>query len=87
MPGEEIKDLDLNVYKGEILGLTSLSGHGKLALGYGMMGMYPVDGEVYYENKRIAKMDAKANIINGCMYCRMTDKVWVFWRISPWKTI
>ena len=73
MPGEEIKGLDLNVYKGEILGLTSLSGHGKLALGYGMMGMYPVNGEVYYENNRIAKMNARANIMNG-MYVLPDDR-------------
>ena len=34
MPGEEIQNLDLNVYEGEIMGLTSLPGHGKLALSY-----------------------------------------------------
>jgi len=73
MPGEEIKEFDLRVMKGEILGLTSLSGHGKLALGYGMMGMYPTGGQVYYENKRIAKMDAKANIEKG-MYVLPDDR-------------
>jgi len=65
MPGEEIKDLNLKVFKGEILGLTSLSGHGKLALGYGMMGVYPVGGEVIYENEKIEKMAAKTNILKG----------------------
>jgi len=65
MPGEEINGLDLTVFEGEILGLTSLSGHGKLALGYGVMGMYPTGGEVIYENKKIDRMDAKANILNG----------------------
>ena len=50
MPGEEIKSLDLTVYEGEILGLTGLSGHGKLALGYGLMGMYPVAGEVIFKD-------------------------------------
>jgi len=73
MPGEEIKDLDLSVFKGEIIGLTSLSGHGKLALGYGMMGIYPVGGEVYYENKRIGRLEAKANIMNG-MYVLPDDR-------------
>lgn len=73
MPGEEIQGLDLSVYKGEIIGLTSLSGHGKLALGYGMMGMYPVQGEVYYGNIKIAKMDAKANIQKG-MYVLPDDR-------------
>ncbi len=65
MPGEEIKDMDLTLFKGEILGLTSLSGHGKLALGYGFMGLYPVDGEVFYEKQKLKKMEAKTNIIRG----------------------
>ncbi len=80
MPGEEIKDLDLSVFKGEIIGLTSLSGHGKLALGYGMMGIYPVGGEVYYENKRIGRLEAKANIMNG-MYVLPDDRQG--WGILP----
>jgi simple sugar transport system ATP-binding protein len=65
MPGEEIKDLDLSVYEGEIIGLTSLSGHGKLALGYGMMGIYPIRGEVCYADIKLLKMDAKENILQG----------------------
>jgi len=73
MPGEEIKDLDLSVYQGEIIGLTSLSGHGKLALGYGMMGMYPVSGEVRYEDQRISRMDARDNIVKG-MYVLPDDR-------------
>lgn len=73
MPGEEIKDLDLNVNKGEILGITSLSGQGKLALGYGIMGMYPADGEVYYENNRMASLDARTNILRG-MYVLPDDR-------------
>lgn len=65
MPGEEFKNLDLSVYQGEIIGLTSLSGHGKLALGHGVMGMYPVSGEVRFEDQKITKMDARDNIIKG----------------------
>lgn len=73
MPGEEIRDLALSVYQGEILGLTSLSGHGKLALGYGMMGMYPVSGSVTYENETLARINARANIIKG-MYVLPDDR-------------
>lgn len=65
MPGEEIRGMDLDIFEGEILGLAGLSGHGKSALGYGVMGMYPVAGEVVYENIKIDRMDAKANIIKG----------------------
>lgn len=65
MPGEEIKNLDLEVFQGEILGLTSLSGHGKLALGYGMMGLYPASGEVFYGHEKLTFMEAKSNILKG----------------------
>lgn len=65
MPGEALKGLDLTVFEGEILGLTSLSGHGKLALGYGLMGLYPAAGEVIYKHQRIDQMDARANILKG----------------------
>lgn len=46
MPGEVIKDFDLQVYEGEILGIAGLAGHGKLALGNGVMGIYPSHGDV-----------------------------------------
>lgn len=46
MPGEQLDNLNLTVYQGEILGITSLSGHGKLAVGNGVMGLYPTDGKV-----------------------------------------
>ncbi|HPZ44039.1 MAG TPA: sugar ABC transporter ATP-binding protein [Bacillota bacterium] len=65
MPGEEIKSLDLTVYEGEILGLTGLSGHGKLALGYGLMGMYPVAGEVIFKGHKLDRMNARTNIMKG----------------------
>lgn len=65
MPGEAIKEMNLAVYKGEILGLTSLSGHGKLALGYGVMGLYPTAGEVIYEGRKLPWMNARTNILKG----------------------
>ncbi|MCT4605571.1 MAG: sugar ABC transporter ATP-binding protein [Marinisporobacter sp.] len=65
MHGEEIKQINLNVYKGEILGVTSLSGHGKLALGYGIMGRYPVTGDITYKRYGLNVMEVKKNIVNG----------------------
>jgi simple sugar transport system ATP-binding protein len=46
MPGDAIRRLNLEVRQGEILGLAGLSGHGKAALGYGLMGMCPTSGRV-----------------------------------------
>lgn len=46
MPGEEVKGIDLDVYKGEILGIGGLAGQGKVGIANGIMGLYPAEGEV-----------------------------------------
>jgi simple sugar transport system ATP-binding protein len=46
MPGEQLENLNLTIYEGEILGITSLSGHGKLAVGNGVMGLYQTTGKI-----------------------------------------
>ncbi|MBF0413511.1 MAG: sugar ABC transporter ATP-binding protein [Desulfamplus sp.] len=43
-PGDQIKSLNLTIYKGEIFGITGLSGHGRNALGAGLMGLNPTSG-------------------------------------------
>lgn len=49
MPGERLRGIDLDVYKGEILGIGGLAGHGKIALANGIMGLYQSVGQVRYE--------------------------------------
>ena len=46
MPGENVKGIDLDVKKGEILGIGGLAGQGKVGLPNGVMGLYPASGEV-----------------------------------------
>ncbi len=48
MPGERLRGIDLDVYKGEILGIGGLAGHGKIALANGIMGLYLSHGKVRY---------------------------------------
>ncbi len=45
-PGERLTGVNLRVGRGEIVGLAGLSGHGKLALAKGAMGLCPVRGEL-----------------------------------------
>ncbi len=68
MPGEEIRGVNFDIYKGEIVGLTSLSGHGKLALGYGVMGSYKTSGAVLYKDKPIEIEDIRGTINKGIYY-------------------
>lgn len=73
MDGEVLEQLNTDIYKGEILGVTSLSGHGKLALGKGLMNLYPTEGQVYMMGKDISKMSYKERIKEG-LYVLCEDR-------------
>ena len=46
MPGEEVRDVSLEVREGEIFGIGGLAGQGKVGIPNGIMGLYPAKGEV-----------------------------------------
>lgn len=68
MPGEMIKELSLKVKKSEILGLISLSGHGKLALGHGILGRYKSSGQIKYKGKKLDTKSPKKTIGKGIYF-------------------
>lgn len=47
MPGEVVKGINLEIRKGEILGIGGLAGQGKIGIANGIMGLYKASGEVY----------------------------------------
>ncbi len=53
MPGETVRNVNLDVYKGEILGIGGLAGQGKLGIPNGIMGLYEAGGEVTFMGKKI----------------------------------
>ncbi len=53
MPGEAVKGVDLQVKKGEIVGIGGLAGQGKLGIANGIMGTYPARGEVYFNGNKL----------------------------------
>jgi simple sugar transport system ATP-binding protein len=68
MPGELMKDMNLSVKKGEILGVISLSGHGKLAIGHGIFGRYETSGEVYYKGRKLDLKNPAKSIEDGLYF-------------------
>ena len=46
MPGEKVKGIDLDIRRGEILGIGGLAGQGKLGIPNGIMGLYDVSGDI-----------------------------------------
>lgn len=53
MPGETVKGFDLDIRKGEIIGLGGLAGQGKIGISNGILGLYPSDGNITYEGKAL----------------------------------
>ena len=54
MPGETVRDVNLDVYEGEILGIGGLAGQGKLGIPNGVMGLYEAGGSVTFEGSDIS---------------------------------
>ena len=53
MPGETVRDVTLDVRRGEILGIGGLAGQGKLGIPNGVMGLYEAGGQVIFQGKEI----------------------------------
>lgn len=53
MPGEEVYGMNMQVHRGEILGLGGLAGQGKIGIANGIMGLYPASGQILYNGKEL----------------------------------
>jgi simple sugar transport system ATP-binding protein len=68
MPGERVKGINLEVKKGEIVGIGGLAGQGKLGLANGIMGIYPSTGEVIFNGNKLSLNDPMAAIKSGLAF-------------------
>ncbi len=68
MPGEEVKGLNLEVKKGEIIGIGGLAGQGKLGIANGIMGIYPAKGEVVFDGKPLELNNPRGSITSGLAF-------------------
>ena len=53
MPGEKVKGVDLEVKRGEILGIGGLAGQGKVGIPNGILGLYKSEGSVEFDGEMI----------------------------------
>lgn len=65
MPGEAVKGVDLQVRKGEILGIGGLAGQGKIGIANGLMGLFPATGEAVVFGKALKLNSPKSSINAG----------------------
>jgi simple sugar transport system ATP-binding protein len=60
MPGETVRNVNLDVREGEILGIGGLAGQGKLGIPNGIMGLYDAGGTVTLHGKQIPLNEPRA---------------------------
>lgn len=68
MPGEEVLGIDLDIHKGEILGIGGLAGQGKIGIANGVMGHYPASGRVEKEGVEIPLGNTPAALSAGMAF-------------------
>ena len=66
MPGEIVRDVNLDVREGEILGIGGLAGQGKLGIPNGIMGLYEAGGQVTFRGKPIP-LNAPRNCLDASL--------------------
>ncbi len=60
MPGETVRNVSLEVRKGEIIGIGGLAGQGKLGIPNGIMGLAPAGGTVKLNGQPLALNSPRA---------------------------
>lgn len=73
MPGERVKNLNLKVKKGEILGLAGMAGQGKIGIANGIMGLYLTKGFVKFKGQEI-KTNSPEDPLNKGMFFVSEDR-------------
>ena len=81
MPGEIVRNVDLDIREGEILGIGGLAGQGKLGIPNGIMGLYEAGGTVEFDGKPIKKGEIMA-LENGKIVATGTDLVKMTYRLA-----
>jgi len=60
-----ISDINMEIKKGEILGITSLAGHGHTDISYAVMGIHKVEGDIVYKGEKLNTSKTDKTIESG----------------------
>lgn len=68
MPGEKVNGVDINIRKGEILGIGGLAGQGKVGIANGIMGLYESEGEILFCGEHLKLNNTKEVLKNSIAF-------------------
>lgn len=71
MNGDAVSNVNLDIYKGEILGIAGLSGHGKSAVGPAVMGLCPSSGNIVFKDRQMSRKTPDMMVAEGL--CLLAD--------------
>lgn len=82
------KNISLKVKEGEILGITGLAGQGQEIFGYGLMGLYNMKGNVFFNGDKIIPGDISTIFSKGIyMLPDERKEMGLLLEESVWKNI
>lgn len=58
-------NISLDINEGEVLGITGLAGHGQEVFGYGLMGLYDMNGDIQYKGEKLNIGDTNSIVKKG----------------------
>jgi simple sugar transport system ATP-binding protein len=68
MPGEKVRNVSLEVRRGEIFGIGGLAGQGKLGIPNGVMGLHPSEGTVVFDGRTLRLNDPLESLRSGMAF-------------------
>jgi len=68
MPGEAVRGVDLDLRRGEILGVGGLAGQGKIGIANGLIGLAPARGQVQIDGQPLALNATRAALAAGLAF-------------------
>lgn len=68
MPAETVKGINLDIMRGEILGIGGLAGQGKIGISNGIMGLFHAEGKVIIDGKELELNSAEKSIKSGVAF-------------------
>lgn len=85
MPGEIVRNVDLDIREGEILGIGGLAGQGKLGIPNGVMGLYEAAAPSSSTASPFRSTLPAAVSTRSLPLCRRTAAVWACCSTSRWS--
>ncbi len=68
MPGETVRNVNLDVYDGEILGIGGMAGQGKLGIPNGVMGLFPAGGQIVFQGEELPLNQPRSLLNAGVVF-------------------